>query len=186
VKNRLFANYAIALGFLAALASCAKNPHETGFEYIPDMVKPYAYEAYSESTLTKDGKSMMRPVANTIPRGYEPYPYTPGPEGAAEAGLKLKSPLKSTEENLTKGKRLFGLYCIHCHGELGLGNGPVAQKFPPPPAYNTAPVNAYAEGRIYHVITTGSAIMPSHAVQMNPTERWQVVQYVQKLQKQGP
>ncbi len=41
---------------------------------------------------------------------------------------ELKSPLPETAENLAEGKRLFFNYCQSCHGETGMGDGPVYEK----------------------------------------------------------
>lgn len=38
---------------------------------------------------------------------------------------------------------------------------------------------------MYHSITYGKGLMGSHASQINQMERWQVIQYVQVLQKGG-
>lgn len=39
-----------------------------------------------------------------------------------------------TQEQMKEGKRLFTSYCIVCHGDAGLGNGPLAHKLQPAPA----------------------------------------------------
>ena len=41
------------------------------------------------------------------------------------------------------------------------------------------------DGKIYHTITYGVNLMGSHASQLNPTERWKVVQYIHELQHDG-
>jgi hypothetical protein len=39
-----------------------------------------------------------------------------------------------------------------------------------------------AEGQIFHIITRGQGIMPSHAVQVLPEDRWRVVLYLSQMQ----
>jgi mono/diheme cytochrome c family protein len=164
-------------------SSCGKNPEEKGNQYVSDMAYSKAYEAYSESTLTADGKTMMLPPANTISREYEVFHYGPGDLEAARAGRELKSPLEKSDDNAEKGKALFQNLCLVCHGETGKGDGPIIPKFRNPPSYSSKPVSDYPEGRIYHVIMRGKGVMKPYSVQLNYKERWQIIQYVQKLQK---
>ena len=48
--------------------------------------------------------------------------------------------LRNQEANIEEGKRLHGLFCAHCHGDKGNGDGKVITVggYPAtPPAYNT-------------------------------------------------
>jgi hypothetical protein len=40
-----------------------------------------------------------------------------------------------------------------------------------------------ADGHIYYVITNGKGRMAQHASQVEPLERWKIVNYVRELQK---
>ena len=90
---------------------------------------------------------------------------------------------------LNEGKALYGIYCIHCHGEKGAGDGSMVVnsngKFPPPPAYN-AGLKDLPEGKIFYSITYGKNAMGQHASLLNKEERWKVVYYVQQLQGKTP
>ncbi len=135
------------------------------------------------------GKHLVEPVAGTVPRGKAEYVY-PFPntnEGYEEAGKKLKNPLPKTPENLAEGKRLYELYCIHCHGEKGNGQGTIvqAEKFPAPPSYYGPQLKDLPEGKMFHSITYGKNLMGSHASQLSPQERWKVILYVQALREAG-
>jgi mono/diheme cytochrome c family protein len=145
---------------------------------MPDMVRGPAYKAFAPNPATRDGLTLQRPVAGTIPRGYMPFHYKAGEEEAARAGRELHSPYASTPETLEKGKALFEIYCVICHGERGLGDGPIASKIPAPPSYLSTRVMAFPPGRIFHVITLGAGKMPSYAVQLNADDRWKIVTYV--------
>jgi hypothetical protein len=39
-------------------------------------------------------------------------------------------------------------------------------------------------GKMYHSITHGKNLMGSYASQVNPTERWKIIRFIQTLQKQ--
>ncbi len=128
------------------------------------------------------------PVAGTVPRGYEPYPFADRPatlEAARAVGPLLPNPLPRTLENMRRGRALFNVYCAACHGTEGLGDGPVVgpNRFPAPPSLQTEQVRGYADGTIFHIITKGTQKMPSYAGQIEARERWQIIHYLRALQR---
>ncbi|NQU65255.1 MAG: hypothetical protein HQ517_13365, partial [SAR324 cluster bacterium] len=131
------------------LVGCGKTPDEPRNTYTTEMMFSVAYEPYSKSSLTKDGKAMMPPVNGTIPRGYKPYHYKANDDDAARAGLELKDPFPTTKEMLKEGEKLFASFCLICHGEIGKGDGPLIPKFRNPPSYSSATVSQYPAGRIF-------------------------------------
>lgn len=161
----------------AAVWGCTDDS-QRGYEYMPDMVRDPAYKAFAPNPATRDGLTLQRPVAGTIPRGYLPFHYRPGDEEAARAGRELVNPHRAVPETLAKGKALYETYCLVCHGEQGKGDGPISGKIPAPPSYTSERVLAFPPGRIFHVITLGSGKMPSYSVQLSPDERWEIVSYV--------
>ncbi len=78
-------------------------------------------------------------------------------------------------------------FCLHCHGEKGLGDGAnvTAGGYPQPPAYNGPQLKTLPEGKMFHTITYGKGQMGSHAAQLSKIERWKVIQYVKVLQNDG-
>ena len=173
----------ITLTLVFTLQSCSKNKTDPGTEIFPDMVHSVAYEAFSESTLTKDGKSMMLPPANSIARGRMPFTFGPGTEEAKRAGRELINPFKPTKEQHVRGRELYNNYCLVCHGIQGKGDGPLIPKFPNPPSLTGKRLQKYKDGRMYHIITLGSGVMPGHAQQIDRDERWALVQYVKWIQE---
>ena len=98
--------------------------------------------------------------------------------------VRLKNTLPSTPENLARGKALFLTNCAPCHGESGLGNGPVAHLLKDQPkSLVTGQSKDLPDGYIYGVIRNGIVLMPSYADAMSSSERWQVVLYVRSLQQ---
>lgn len=166
---------------LLFFTSC--NEQSPGIEYMPDMYRSRAVEAYSETVLTADGKSAFDPVANSIPRGHSLYPYPNTNEGYEMAGNNLKNPIPFSEEDLKEGKRLYGNFCVHCHGKTGQGDGtvPTNSDYPPPPSY-TGPLKDLPAGKIFHTLMYGKNLMGSHASQISKEDRWRLVYYVQSLQ----
>jgi mono/diheme cytochrome c family protein len=135
------------------------------------------------------GRSLVverAPVAGTVAMGQFPYPIEgEGEEATKRAEAVLENPLSPTLETLERGKKLFEVFCIVCHGERAEGNGSIVgpNLFPAPPSLHTSQARAFLDGRIYHVITKGQNKMPSYADRLEPEERWSVVHYVRALQR---
>jgi mono/diheme cytochrome c family protein len=129
-----------------------------------------------------NGVTGQLPVPGTIPRGFQPFHYGPGPEEAARAGRELKNPFEQTEETLARGRQVYSNYCAVCHGGSGAGDGPMIPRYPNPPSFKTEQSKSLAEGAMFHVITIGRNNMPSHASQVSAEDRWKVIRYIRKLQ----
>ena len=196
-----------ALGVaVALLPGCSSDPNSPGVEYMPDMYRSPAIEAYVDfgqdpyhysNDLAKEQRnrpSARKPAEGTIPFAenpakasfHMPYPYPNTPDGYEQAGRELKSPIAMTEATVEQGKVIYGKFCQQCHGEKGAGDGPVVAKgnHPAPGAYD-GPLKELPEGKMYHTITHGKGVMGSHASQINKEERWLVVHYVKHLQAGG-
>jgi mono/diheme cytochrome c family protein len=186
----------LALGTVAIAAtffsSCIQeNADSPGWEYMPDMYRSPAPEANGIyiSDATPDSLSNRMPAPGSIPRGWTPFPYASDTTGDRLASMFWKSPLHVTDSVEDKGKFLYDRYCQYCHGDKGDGQGPLVakKKFPnAPPSYT----NLYTDGKltgghVYHVITYGKGVMGSHATQLDPQERWEVIAYVIRLGRGG-
>jgi len=189
----VFCVLTLASGFLF-LSSCNDDPKSPGYEYMPDMYRSPDYETNSMNPLFADSSTNRQPVAGTIARGNAiytdfdrlPYPYENTPEGYEAAGKELHNPLEKTEINMAEGKRLYTNYCIHCHGEKGMGDGLVAQhNGPKPPAYSSEQLKNLPEGKMFHTTQFGKNMMGQHASQLTASQRWKVIMYVQTLQNSG-
>lgn len=194
--------YFMALGTVVTLAGCVSEGDDPGVEYAPDMYVSKGYEPYSQLRdqkreitfqgesyeINKDGKTMRDPVEGTIARGKLDYifPYeSNSTEEKERAGADLKNPVALTQANLEAGRRHFNINCAPCHGDKGLGDGLVGQKYPKGlvPSYKTDRIHDLADGSIYYVITHGWNMMGAYGRVLSPTERWQVVHYVNYLEQ---
>ncbi len=188
-------SYIIPLAFITVGSSCHyTDTTKPGYEFMPDMYRSPSYETYSGNPNFPDSITARQPVKGTIARGDAifsdfdrmPYAYANTLEGYELAGANLKSPLPATPAHLAEGKRLYFNYCQTCHGETGLGDGPVVKRNGPvPPAYNSEVLKNLPEGKMFHSIQYGKNMMGSHASQLTATQRWQIIQHVQNLQKGG-
>ncbi len=147
------------------------------FNWMMDQQKQSAQQ---HSLIFSDGYGMRQPVEGTIARGYLPYEYKGQPD---LAGQKLVNPIPVSKASLTLGQKKFDTYCSPCHDYHGTGNSRLRGQFPNPPSLHSEKVRTWSDGRIYAVITEGQNVMPSYATQLNPDERWAVINYIRALQR---
>lgn len=179
---------AVVLSGLFWMNSCSTDHHKSaGLEFMPDMYRSPSYETYQPNPMFKDSLSARLPVAGTIPRGFNTYfPYPNTAEGY-EASAAFASSIAANAQNLAEGDRLFHIYCQHCHGEKGDGQGSLkikGEKFPVPSYFDDAHINI-PEGKMFFSVTYGKNLMGSHASQIDPDQRWQIISYIKSLQAQA-
>jgi len=205
MKN-LLVNIFLVFTLSLMLLSCSADKDNPGVEYAPNMYHSTPYEPLSQVTdkeigswldsnpddnhgefynsnpYNPYGMTMRDPVPNTVKRSsYLPYRI---PKDSLELAALIKNPLATTEEVLKEGKVLYTRYCVHCHGEKGMGDGLVGIAYKGVTAYNSRAVKSKSEGEIFHAITHGKGRMWAHGSQVSIENRWKIVKYVQTLQKQ--
>lgn len=204
MKNILFM---LVIG--VALAACTASGDNPGLEYAPNMYHSVAYEPYTQITDPDEGRwltsieypdghaefynsnnlnpfrmNMRLPAENTVSRNQMPYRLHK--DSLDIAAKYLKSPFAETAEDkaiLADGKVLYEIYCDHCHGAKGEGDGKVADKYAGVANLKGDAYKNISEGHIFHVITMGKGLMQSHGSQITPEERWKIAHYVKSLQK---
>ena len=174
----------LCLFLLLGVISCSKDREQVrGYNIQTDMAYTPAYKAFTENPNTPDGKTMIDPVEGTVARGKMPHLYDNSEDEAARAGRELTNPHRVSAETYKRGEFLYQSYCMACHGPEAKGDGPVARKgFPPPPSLYDRAMN-FPVGRIYHIITVGYGVMPSHAQQISAKDRWILAEYIKKIQR---
>jgi mono/diheme cytochrome c family protein len=198
------------LGLSAAvlLTSCGAGGDNQGVEYAPNMYHSVAYEPYSQIVDEDAGRwltsidypdghaeffnsnkfnlyrmNMREAPANTVSRNKNGFlPYRIGKDSLAFAAT-IENPLDSTAAMVGEGKVLYEMYCEHCHGSKGAGDGKVADKYAGVPNYKSDALKNISEGHIFHVITQGKGLMWAHGSQILPEDRWKIAKYVKTLQK---
>lgn len=209
-------NCVIWLGTVVLLAACKAGGDYPGMEYAPNMYHSVAYEPYSQITDKDAGRwltsidyedghaefynsnnlnphrmNMRMPPPRTVSRNYMPYRL---PADSLEVAARMTSPLTGDEKAiLAEGKALYEIYCDHCHGPKGEGDGKVATGV----TVDGVERGFYAgvanlkgeayknitEGHIFHVITMGKGLMMPHGSQISPDDRWKIARYVKSLQQ---
>ncbi|KAA1245118.1 cytochrome c [Aquimarina sp. RZ0] len=180
MKNSI--NIIIVALVIMSVLSCKKDS-KRNYQYMPNMYEPIGYEPYGEyDVFGENGQEAKLPAEGSIPRGWMPYDYKNSNEGYQMAKDSLKNPIRYRKDNQEAGKALYDIYCAICHGDKGNGKGTLVkrEKILGVPSYDDAG-RAITEGSIYHVMYYGINTMGSYASQTSEHERWQIVQYVQKL-----
>jgi len=178
----------LALGFFVmamvlVLTGCGGKHEKPNFNYMPNMV----YSPANKAQESQEGlvAGMRKPVDGTVARGAaESYPFPNDPE---KAGQTLRNPLPKSRQVLNRGKEMFEIYCMVCHGPYGEGNGSVVPRYPAPPSLQSDKIkgwlNAGKDGFIYHIMTVGQNRMPSYASQVPTEDRWAIIHFIRVLQR---
>jgi mono/diheme cytochrome c family protein len=206
--KRITISYCIGLSTAVVLASCSAGGEFQGLEYAPNMYHSVAYEPYTQivdedagrwltsidypdghaefynsNNFTPNRMNLREAPANTVSRNKHGWlPYRLEKDSLAMAAT-IQSPLDSTAAVVGEGKVLYDMYCDHCHGPKGAGDGKVADKYAGVPNYKSDALKDITEGHIFHVITHGKNLMWAHGSQISPEDRWKIARYVKTLQK---
>ena len=97
----------------------------------------------------------------------------------------LVNPIPPNEMSIAQGRILFETNCAPCHGETGLGDGPVGITLNPRPADLTqhAIPGVHPDGQLYLWISDGfpGSVMPKFRTALSDDERWHLVNYMRTL-----
>jgi mono/diheme cytochrome c family protein len=97
----------------------------------------------------------------------------------------LAAPYPLDDAAAARGAKLFAIHCIACHGREGKGDGPVSAKFPPAPNLRYISICRRTDGFIYGTLTAGGRAMPTMREGTTSHDRWDLVAFVRKLQREG-
>lgn len=170
---------AIVLSFAAA-----RDYSKPNLEVLPDMYHGPSYHAFEQNENTRYGRTLRQPAPGTIPRGLLPFEYQPTEQDALRAGEELTNPISADDiSSLSRGATAYAIFCQHCHGPGGAGDGMVAKRgFPPPPSLLLEHAIKMKDGQMFHVTTLGQGNMPGHAAQVSREDRWCIINYIRTLQ----
>jgi len=93
----------------------------------------------------------------------------------------------SNEQVAALAAPIYRQHCAVCHGEKGLGDGPLATFVTPPPANFAIHGWHHREGEHYWWITRGipRTSMPSFEGFLSEEERWLLARYVKQLGREA-
>lgn len=175
----------------------------TPLRIFPDMDDQDYVKTQRPSAFFADGMGSRKPVAGTVPRGFEPggvdYAFGAGPSfGNSDRyidtgrigdayGAGMPEELGLTDENtagfLRHGRERYNVSCMPCHGEAGNGKGTVAVIGIPTVAdLMNFPETSYPDGKMFETITVGKGLMGGYGYNIPVNDRWAIIAYVRALQ----
>lgn len=151
-----------------------------------DMYIQPKVKSQSENTFFENGMGSRLPVEGTIEYGKanEDRVFFTGYE--ADGKLTREMPIQVNEDVVARGKERFEIFCSHCHGYAGDGQGMIAQRgfdlARPVATYHTDRLRNMPVGHFFDVITNGYGTMYPQAGRIPPDDRWAIVAYIRALQ----
>lgn len=155
--------------------------------WFPQMKWQKAVQSYEPVDF--DGRvEAFSPPEGTVPVDSQLPPDDKGDEAAQSA---IPNPRPMSLESLDNGHRLFLRYCRTCHGDKGLGDGPVSMTGSIqgpfggvlPLAGPASIARVRSDGHIYSTIRYGRRRMPSYS-RIASADRWDIVNYIRYLNGQ--
>jgi mono/diheme cytochrome c family protein len=128
------------------------------------------FKPYSENNFFADSRAMRAPPEGTIPQ---------------ERRLEQEQPPQQLDDALLRlGRESYQRTCQACHGVLGDGDCPVAEKMglKTPPTLLDDRIRAMPAPEMYRVISEGYGLMPRYSPVLTARERWAAIAYVRALQ----
>jgi mono/diheme cytochrome c family protein len=182
LSSRSVRRVAVLAGLaLSALPGCWEQWSETWF---PQMKWQKSVQAF-ERTEHRGKPDPFLPPEGAVPvQGVEPAyaQYDP----AADAIANPTDP--GDFRSLARGQEVYATYCQVCHGEGGMGDGPVSAtgntQGPFAGVFPLVTALSRSDGYIYNLIRQGGTRMPDYK-RIPSEDRWHLVNYVRYLQKGG-
>ena len=104
-------------------------------------------------------------------------------------GTHDNNPVPATPERVEEGKKIFGYYCVVCHGRDAQNTGvPFANNTSPPvPSLASPQVQSYTDGQLKWIIESGLAPsgMPASKGTLSDEDMWTIVVYLRHLPPAG-
>jgi mono/diheme cytochrome c family protein len=173
--------------------------------FIHDMDHQPRFGPQDPNPWFHDGRAMRLPIEGTIARGrlvsdqhlVLGYCTSDGTKASAvtEFAKELPESLRQDLESLvSRGENRYMVYCAVCHGTLGKGDGVINQraielkeaKWVPATNLLTQMIRDRADGQLFQAISDGVRSMPSYGAQISVRDRWAIVAFLRKLQRENP
>jgi len=94
-----------------------------------------------------------------------------------------RNPIPRTAESIARGRLLFQQQCAICHGERGLGDGPVAAslKEKPDDLSKIAGPPIFPDGIVVYRIANGKNLMPAFKATLSEPQLWDLLNFIRSL-----
>jgi len=194
---------------IGAVVATRVDYTQPNLEFLPEMKRSPAWDAYSANPNFPNGRTLQAPVAGTIARGEQPLyfdpvegdevpgkelsnPYTftsvsQPPEGAEQAESKAEAESRQRlQASVDRGTQTFQVFCSSCHGPGGAGDGPVAKRSTlRPQSLAAGKAVELQDGQLFYILSHGIRTMPSMSSQLSREDRWDVINFLRSLQHEA-
>ncbi len=99
--------------------------------------------------------------------------------------LKQVNPVAADSVSISSGEKIYAQLCAGCHGKSADGNGPAAASLSRKPTNLRAMSGGHADGDFAWKISNGRGDMPAWEEELDRTEIWHLVNYIQSLSSHG-
>ena len=168
---------------LTTMVGCWEQWSDTWF---PQMKRQKALQAFELVEFEQRIQGFTPPDGTTPIDDVEPA-WDPNDEATANA---LENPQPMTLASLENGRIQYVRYCATCHGDDGLGDGPVSMTgsirgpfvavLPVAGPASFVKSQKRSDGHIYSTIRYGRRRMPAYT-RIQSSDRWDIVNYLQYL-----
>lgn len=138
-----------------------------------------------KSAFYDNRESSRHPVEGTVAIGQQNASESMY-RGRSDGKLVTTIPIPVDMKVLRRGQERFEIFCSHCHGRAGDGNGMIAQRglslVKKPASFHTQRLREMPVGHFFDVITNGYGIMFNQAANIEPKDRWAIAAYIRALQ----
>lgn len=152
-------------------------------DWFPQMKWQPAVQAF-ERTMHEGRVDPFMPPEGAVPIDGGEAPVSNVVDAASD---HLVNPRPMSLESLENGREQYGIFCATCHGESGMGDGPVSMTGSiQGPLGGVLPLivtTGRSDGHIYTTIRYGRRRMPGYA-RIPSDDRWDIVNYIRYLTKQ--
>ena len=100
---------------------------------------------------------------------------------------ELKNPLDGVDTAVSAGKATYNVNCASCHGDTGLGDGPIGSSLNPEPGNLAEAQMKMSDGYLYWRIADGgimepfNSAMPSWSGVLSEDQIWEVIAYIRSF-----
>lgn len=93
----------------------------------------------------------------------------------------IVNPTAASDASIENGHKYYQINCVPCHGDAGLGDGPVTKYGMPGINIVSDITKGRSDGYMFGMIRNGRGLMPSYN-RIEEMDRWDVVNYMRGLQ----
>jgi mono/diheme cytochrome c family protein len=176
---------------LAAYARETKSA-KPRIHIVPDMDFQQKFKSQRENKFFADHRADRSPVEGTVAFGDlrdDQHFYAGKSEGLFAKTFPANFSVNET--TMARGEQRFGIYCTPCHGQIGEGDGMVANRamtlsegtWVPPSNITEQRLHSMPVGELFNTISNGIRNMPGYGRQIPTEDRWAIILYVRALQK---